>query len=1423
MRKVFTYRLIGFAILCSCMMQSQVSVAQWTLDVMGSIKKEETKKRMEGATITIKRNGSVWKTMTSPANGKFEASLLPGAVYLIEFSKPGHVTKRIELSTKNVPPDDAKYGFDFPMEMNLFEKIEGLDVSILNQPIAKVAFNPATGYMDYDPAYTKSIKKELERLKQELAERLKQLEADKKAKQKSYDVAISAGDKAFNSEKWADAKPHYDKAASIFPKESYPPEQLAEIKAQLDKNAASEKAYNETIAKADAAFKSKEWERATTAYQSALNIKEQEQYPKDKIKEIAIIVANQKKADEEYNNAITAADQSFGDKNYDKAKENYKKASALKSSEQYPKDKLKEIDGILADMAKNEKGYNESIAQADNQFKAKEYQKSIDNYNKALGFKPNEEYPKDKINEAGKLLAGLKQLQEDYDKFIADADAAFSDKDYGNAKSNYQEASSLFSNEQYPKDRLKEIEKILNTAAKLDEDYSATIVQGDKAFNKEDYKLAQTAFKKALSLKSEEQYPQDKLDEIKILLEELAAKKAEDEAAALAQKELDDKYNGFMAAANDAFVSKNYQGAINKYESAIEVKPDKQLPKDKIEEIKDLLAGIERKKANDEEVLLAQKELDEKYNAFILLADKAFNNKSYYDATENYTEAIDVKPNEKYPKDRLKEIEDLLAAIEKQKEEDELASETERKKREYYEALIAEADGELDNENYTEAKVKYNQAIGVISSEQYPKDKIQEIKDILAKKQSEKDNANLAQKQLDDKYNKLIIEADNSFGINDYSKAKTKYKAALNVKEAEIYPQNQLDKIDELLAEIARKEAEISVTNNAMKQKQEQYNAFIKIADKELSSKRYEKAISNYEQALGIMPDKTYPKEKIKEINQLLAAIAEKEKNDKNSAMAEKEKRDAYFKLVYDGNRAMKTKSYTKARGKYNAALGLYPDEAYPSEKLAEIIELLKGKPTKETEVIATINDGTRAKINNAKEKEIEAKMLALLNKVNSDKAKTLSNSKKRYEHQEEIRISGGITRTKESEDQLDRYTDNIIAQTERGNKYHIENNKSLLATTTLLEKAESERIKNANKRREESDKELADYVKEEIAFKNKQEELSKDKMVNHSVYVDNVTENKIVMIERGDKIRAENRKEVEKLINETEKNKARNKKRREDLAIDVNKYKADLAKKEEIRISASIDRTAKNNKDIQDLADEMTKQKIEKSNYYKLNVEELLRFRDRIDKLENQRIKRAEKSRATNKKIKEEIEADYVKNTKRQDRRYRKDVKTLDKFKKVVVKQELANQRQADRRRGKSNREIVKSKKTLGVSTKSQDRRYKEFKAKLEEEKRRNNDFVSDLQTIEKEKILLASVELNNYYIGEKKPRQNSELAKKYPQGITEETTESGNSITITRIKVTGKQVDVYERIFYTWGGSFFYKNGVNITKSLWDKESID
>jgi len=611
-----------------------------------------------------------------------------------------------------------------------------------------------------------------------------------------------------------------------------------------------------------------------------------------------------------------------------------------------------------------------------------------------------------------------------------------------------------------------------------------------------------------------------------------------------------------------------------------------------------------------------------------------------------------------------------------------------------------------------------------------------------------------------------------------------------------------------------------------MQQKQEEYDSYIKTADKEFNEKRYETSKTSYESALSIMPDKSYPKQRINEIIKILADIAEKEKNEREGNLAELEKRKSYDKLILEGDKLIASKEYKKAQGKFNASLTLYPDEKYPSDKLAEILELLKQKEevVEIPEIVAVTNaPGSRAKINDAQEKAIEAKMAKMLNKKNLENDKALQKEKEDLKREEEIRLSGSIDRTTAAGKELDKYADDIAAMKERGNKYHLENSKDLIATTKILDKAESQRIKNSDKRRNEADKDLEQYTKEQIKFVKEQEEISKDKMENHYVFVDVVTEAQNMMIERGEVTREENRKDIEKLIVDTEKNKERSRKRSEELELDVHKYRSELAKAEVIRVNAAIDRTADNKKEIEKMEEDIAKMKKEKANNYKLNVDELIKFKQKIEKLEQANIESGEKSRAANRQDIEKLISDTEKNKERSRKRSEELELDVHKYRAELTKNDITMQKQADNKRNSQNEQLLRERKMLGTAPKSQEVRYKDFKSKLDEERENEKKFTANLLAKEKEKTLLANSGLDDFYIGEKQPRRDDELLKKYSPGITEEVLEQGNSITIKRTKVTGNQIDVYERVFYTWGGTFFYKNSINITQALWDKESIE
>ena len=154
--------------------------------------------------------------------------------------------------------------------------------------------------------------------------------------------------------------------------------------------------------------------------------------------------------------AIAKADKAFAAKNYEEARLDYFEAQKYKPSENYPKTKIDEIGKIIA--------YDADIKKANNELSSKSYGQALADYEAASNLNPNEKYPKEKIAEIRALMAKeneTEQLERKYREAVLKADASFSTKDYAMAKNQYTNAGSLKPNEQYPKDKLKEIERLL--------------------------------------------------------------------------------------------------------------------------------------------------------------------------------------------------------------------------------------------------------------------------------------------------------------------------------------------------------------------------------------------------------------------------------------------------------------------------------------------------------------------------------------------------------------------------------------------------------------------------------------------------------------------------------------------------------------------------------------------------------------------------------------------------------------------------------------------------------------------------------------------------------------------------------------------------------------------------------------------------
>jgi tetratricopeptide (TPR) repeat protein len=926
--------------------------ANWYFAFGGRIEYTDEKKNkdlgLEGASATLIKGGNVVTTVTTGNNGKFSFKLEPASDYIISLTKAGFITKKFAISTKNVPDDRAVHPFaEWNIEVVIFQQYPGVDYSILNNPIAKIVYNPAKEVddFDYDKAYTDQVKATLAKL-EELARAAAELE-------KKYSAAMARAEKAFAAKDYTGAKAAYTEASGVKPAEQAPKEKIKECDAQIALAGASAKVdadYKAAMAAGDAAMAAKNYTVAKTAYTQAGTLKPTEQTPKDKLKALADLMkaeADKKGLEEKYKAALAKGDAAFGTKDYAGAKAGYVEASGLKPTEQYPKDTIKDCDTQIAQAgaaAKLDADYNAAIKKGDDAVTAKTYDAAKAAYTQAGTLKPAEQTPKDKLKALADLMkaeADKKGLEEKYKAALAKGDASFGTKDYANAKAAYVDASGLKPAEQYPKDRIKECETLIAQAganAKADAEYQKAVAAGDIAFKAKKWDDAKTAYTSAQTVKPSEAYPKAQLKAIdeaikaeneKKGLEEKytnaiskadvafkakdydnaktgytealgykpteaypkAQLKAIDEALknSLKDKELNAQYLAALKTGDDAFAAKTYDAAKAAYVKASGLKPAEQMPKDKIKAIDDLLKAESLKKG-----------LEEKYKAAIAKGDEAFKGTKYEAAKASFNEALTYKPDEQYPKDKLKELDVLLAK-----------TAGDKLKNENYQKAIAAADIAYKAKKWADAKTGYTAALAIKSEEAYPKAQLAAMEEAIKAEQDKKG--------LEEKYIAAIAKGDAGFKGKDYDNAKAAYTEAMGYKPAEAYPKAQLKAIEDAL-------------KNSLKDKElnEQYLAAIKAGDEAFAAKTYEVAKAAFVKASGLKPTEQMPKDKIKAIDDLLKA-----------ELLKKGLEEKYKAAIAKGDEAFKGTKYEAAKASFNEALTYKPDEQYPKDKLKELDILL--------------------------------------------------------------------------------------------------------------------------------------------------------------------------------------------------------------------------------------------------------------------------------------------------------------------------------------------------------------------------------------------------------------------------------------------------------------------------------------------------
>ena len=409
------------------------------------------------------------------------------------------------------------------------------------------------------------------------------------------------------------------------------------------------------------------------------------------------------------------------------------------------------------------------------------------------------------------------------------------------------------------KDEIKEyFKKIAGDEKEKEKRFQQLKKSGEQALAKKDYGKTIEDWKAALKLKDDEPLT-EKLVDAEFAYNDILKEKKQLAKMEQLLKEGDDLVNLLK-----------FENAREKYEAAKQVLPKNKKPKEKLEELNQRIENLKNEKA------------DKQYSELMKRAEIKVSSESYDDAKTLFAEAQKIKPKEKDPSKRIKDIDNLLKEIAQTKAE--------------YDQTIIVANGLLAAKEYEQAKISYEKASSLLPLENLPKEKIEEIKGIL--KQIQKDN---------EAYNKLISQADDFFGKEEFDKAISDYEKALKIKPIEAKPKEQIKKANQRLADI--------------KKLNDEYDAFVKAGNELFAQKKYKESISKYEGALNLKRDEKLPQAQIDKAKAEITRLEQQEKD--------------YLVSVAKGESLMANLKFSEAIQEFEKALKLKPQEALPKEKIA--------------------------------------------------------------------------------------------------------------------------------------------------------------------------------------------------------------------------------------------------------------------------------------------------------------------------------------------------------------------------------------------------------------------------------------------------------------------------------------------------------
>ncbi|MFK5856961.1 MAG: hypothetical protein QM503_12590 [Bacteroidota bacterium] len=646
--------------------------------------------------------------------------------------------------------------------------------------------------------------------------------------------------------------------------------------------------YDEAIKLGDKHYKNSELLNAKGYYQQALKIKPKDEYAKSKVSLIVEQMKSAMAAEDEYYDLVDLADELYEKNDLDKAISKYHEALKIIPNDEYALTKVREIIAFQTSEKDKIDSFNKAMEAGKVYVADKEYDKAIMSFTEAASIFPGKDGPLTELSNTNSLKADYEQREVIFNDKLDEASKYLLIKNYVEAVKIYNEADKIFPESELAKKKIAEISPL----ASIQKKYNIQVEKADELYISKDFISARQQYQTAATLWPEKNYPIDMIGRI-------------DEKLAEGRKDLDNNYILYVNLGDSLFSIKEYSLALAEFNLASNLKPSEDYPKTKLAEIDAFFVG-------------QRKAFEANYGIMITSADSSFNAGMYNIAKGKYETALEVKPEDEYPQTQLVIIGNI-----------QVENAAKNKLDKEYNDLIQQADKLYASGNFELATKKYRAAQAIKSMESYPQTKIDAITVFLA-------NA-AKQKQIDEKYNELIIIAVRQFSRDKLPEARLSYLNALELKPSENMPQLEIEKIDSLIV-LKENQAEIK----------QQFDDLITEGDSYKQKEEYALAIIKYDEALVIIPNDQSAKQKKLDVETIQINI--KKENDRKLA---------YETAIEKGDKLFDNGSFELAQVEFEKARSLRNDQSYPKKRLLDISNALeKLEAEKEQRYTQSIVDG---------------------------------------------------------------------------------------------------------------------------------------------------------------------------------------------------------------------------------------------------------------------------------------------------------------------------------------------------------------------------------------------------------------------------------------------------------------------------------